>query len=99
MFVKVYYIYKNSPKKMRQLAGIGAALDVAVSAPVKASGTRWLEHKMRAMSKNYGLLMSHISHLVEDKTFPNAERAKFKGMYRKYRNAKYPLYLEYFLEI
>lgn len=57
---------------------------------------------MRALnwiSKNYGLLMAHLSHLVEDKTYPSAERAKFKGMYDKYRNAKYPLYIEYFIEV
>ena len=29
----------------------------------------------------------------------SADRAKFKGMYNKYRNAKYPLFVEYFIEI
>lgn len=102
MIVKVYYLYKNSPKKMRQLKGLGEALEMAVSPPVKAQGTRWLEHKIRALSwisKNYGLLITHLSHLSEDTTYKSTERAKFKGMYDKYRNAKYPLYVEYFLEV
>ena len=75
---------------------------MAVSKPVNSSGTRWLEHKVRAMkwiSKNYGLLISHLSHLIEDESFTSADRAKFKGMYNKYRNAKYPLFVEYFIEI
>ena len=76
MLVKVYYLYKNSPKKMRQLTGLGQALEMAVSTPVKANGTRWLEDKLRALnwiSKNYGLLMTHLSHLTEDTTYPSAE--------------------------
>lgn len=40
--------------------------------------------------------MAHLSNLEEDTTYPSAERAKFKGMHLKYRNAKYPLYLGYF---
>ena len=31
--------------------------------------------------------------------YPSAERAKFKGIHLKYRNAKYPLYVEYFIEV
>ena len=102
MLVKIYYLYKNIPKKMRQLAGLGEALEMAVSAPVRSNGTRWMEHKRRALnwiSKNYGLLMAHLSHLTEDNTYPSAERAKFKGIHLKYRNAKYLLYVEYFIEI
>ncbi len=102
MLQKVYSLYKNSPKKTRQLEGIGEALEMAVSPPVNSSGTRWLEHKIRAMnwmSKNYSLLITHLSHLGEDESYPSADRAKFKGMYNKYRNAKYPLFIEYFIEI
>jgi hypothetical protein len=102
MLQNVYSFYKRSPKKMVQLEGLGEALEMAVSMPVKASGTRWLEHKIRAMnwiSKNYGLLIAHLNHLTEDESFTSADRQKFKGMYTKYRNAKYPLFVEYFIEI
>ena len=74
---------------------------MAVSAPVRANGTRWMEHKLQALnwiSKNYGLLMAPLSNLTKDTTYPSGERAKFKGMHLKYRNAKYPLYVEYFIE-
>ena len=102
MLVKIYHLYKNSPKQLRQLAELGEALEMAVSAPVIANGTRWMEHKLRALnwiSKNYGLLMAHLSNLTEDTTYPSAEWEKFKGMHLKYRNAKYPLYVEYFIEV
>ena len=68
MLEKVYSLYKRSPKKMIQLEGIGEALETK---PVNSSGTRWLEHKAWAMnwiSKNYGLLISHLSHLIEDES-------------------------------
>ena len=87
---------------MRQLAELGEALEMAVSAPVRENGTRWMEHKLWALnwiSKNYGLLITHLSNLTEDTTYRSAERAKFKGMHLKYRNAKYPLYVEYFIEV
>ena len=74
MLVKIYYLYKNSPK-MRQLPELGQALEMAVSAPVRANGTRWVEHKLWALnwiSKNYGL-MAHLSNLTEDTTYPSAE--------------------------
>lgn len=102
MLLKLFYLYKNSPKKMRQLAGIADAMEMDISSPTKATGTRWLEHKIRAMkwlSVNYGLVLTHLSHLVEDQSYPAAERQKFKGLYNKYRNTMYPLYVEYFLEI
>ena len=76
---------------MRQLPELGQALEMAVSAPVRANGTRWIEHKLLALnwiSKNCGL-MARLSNLTEDTTYPSAERAKFKGMHLKYRNAKY----------
>ena len=67
---------------------------MAVSAPVRANGTRWMEHKLWALnwiSKNYGLLMAHLSNLTEDTTYPSAERTKFKGMHLKYRReARWP---------
>ena len=40
MLLKLFYLYKNSPKKMRQLAGIANAMEMDVSAPIKSSGTR-----------------------------------------------------------
>ena len=43
--------------------------------------------------------MNSFIHLIEDESFMSADRAKFKGMYNKYRNAKYPLFVEYFIEI
>ena len=102
ILVKIYYLYKNSPKKMRQLTGLGETLEMAVSAPVRANGTRWMEDNLRALNwinKNYGLLIAHFSHLTEDTTYPSAEKAKFKGIHLIYRNAKYPLYVEYFIEV
>ena len=54
---------------------------------------------MSWISKNYGLLIAHLNHLTEDESFTSADRQKFKGMYLKYRNAKYPLFVEYFIEI
>ena len=54
---------------------------------------------MKWLTVNYGLALTHLSHLGEDKSYPAAERQKFKGLYNKYRNTMYPLHVKYFLEI
>ena len=37
MLLKLFYLYNNSPKKMRQ--GIADAMEMDISAPTKATGT------------------------------------------------------------
>ena len=50
MLEKVHSLYKSIPKKMIELEGIGEALEMSVFMPVNSSGTRWLEHKVRAIN-------------------------------------------------
>lgn len=75
---------------------------MVVSVLVRVNGIRWMEYKLQVLnwiSKNYGFLMVFFSNLIKDIIYLSGERAKFKGMYLKYRNVKYSLYVEYFIEV
>ena len=48
--VQVYYMYKRSAKKWHELQKIAGAMDDIVLKPVRATGTRWLDHRKRAMA-------------------------------------------------
>ena len=96
----MYYLYKCSPKKLCQLKELVEIysdsfefLDGGVK-PKKASGTRWIAHKTRALDliiDKYGLLMQHLENLSEDKSYPAKERQTFKGWYNKWTKARIPL--------
>ena len=40
MLVNLYYMYENSPKRLRELKSIGEIMEESVNKPVKAQGTR-----------------------------------------------------------
>ena len=57
MLLRLYYIYDKSPRKSRELEDIIADLrgclsfDDAGVRPLRASGTRWVTHKVEAMKR------------------------------------------------
>nr|XP_047135399.1 E3 SUMO-protein ligase KIAA1586-like [Hydra vulgaris] len=105
--LKMHYIYKKSPKKLRQLGELVSILEddeynIGGYRPKKASGTRWISHKVQALEMildKYGVYLTHLENMTEDITFTNAERAKFKGYHKKWIHARMPLYIALFIEI
>ena len=49
MLVDLYYLYGKSPKRLRQLRELGEILEEAVRKPERAHGTKWLQHRSRAL--------------------------------------------------
>ena len=100
LILRMYYLYKRSPKKLRQLKELVDIYEDSFEfveggfKPKKASGTRWIGHKTRALDvivDKYGIFMQHLENLTEDKSYPSKERAKFKGWHQKWTNARIPL--------
>ena len=100
LILRMHYLYKRSPKKLRQLKELvniyEDTFDFQVGSykPKKASGTRWISHKLAALEviiDKYGILMQHLKSLAEDKSYPSADRAKFKGWYNKWTQTRIPL--------
>ena len=54
----IYYFYHNSPKRFRELHVVAEIMSEQILKPARANGTRWVEHKVKAIKKmmiNYGV--------------------------------------------
>ena len=100
MLPKLYYLYEKSPKKCRELEEVISDLkncitfDDVVSRLVRASGSRWVSHKLSAMRRvlsKYGAYTNHLIALSEDSTVKSAYRAKLHGYCRQWTDVKYVL--------
>ena len=70
--------------------------------PVRASGSRWVTHKLSAMNRvisKYEVYTSHLATLSEDTTIKSADRAKISGYLKKWTNAKYILGYALFINL
>ena len=43
---KLYYLYRKSPKRLRELHEFSAVYEKSVPKPAKANGTRWFSHNL-----------------------------------------------------
>ena len=98
MLLCLYYIYDKSAKKCRELERIVSDLkdcfqfDDDGVRPLRASGSRWVCHKLNAMQRvlsNYGAYTSHLATLFEDSSVKFTDQEKLKGYIHKWTNAKY----------
>ena len=49
MLCKLYSIYQKSPKRISELRELSKVYEKTVPKPTEATGTRWIDHKYRAM--------------------------------------------------
>ena len=59
--------------------------------PVCASGSRYVAHKLKAMRRvvsKFGAYSSHLASLSEDSSVNPVDRAKVKGYYNRWTQAK-----------
>ena len=99
---------RNLQKKCRELEDIIPNLkeclvfeDAGVK-PVRASGSRWVAHKLNAMKRvisKFGAYTNHIAILSEDRSVRAAYRAKLKGYHNKWVDAKYILGCAMFVDL
>ena len=108
MLLRLYYIYEKSPKKCRELDEIITDLkayivfDDAGVKPIRASGSRWISHKLSAMKRvlsKFGAYTSHLIALSKDRTVKSADQAKLRGYCIKWVNAKYILGCAFFCDL
>ena len=83
-----YIIFTKSPNKTRELASIVEDLKEAFdfpgrgNVPIQSQGSRWINHKRRALQRMtdwYGAYMSHLIALSEDTSVKSEDRARLKG--------------------
>ena len=83
----LYYIYQNSGKRLRELRSLHDILKDVYSfengqvKPSKASGTRWIDHKLRATKAfvdKRGLYLAHIQNVIADTSKANDKASRRK---------------------
>ena len=108
MLLKLYYLYEKAPKKCRELEEVVSDLkeciciDEAGIKPVRASGSRWVSHKLNAMRRvlsKYGAYTGHLLALSEDHSLKSTDRAKFRGYCSQWLQAKYLLGCAVFVDV
>ena len=66
--VKLFYLYKKSSKRLRELWEFSEIYEKSIPKPAKVGGTRWIAHKFRAMAivlQNYGVFITHLESLAQ----------------------------------
>ena len=108
MLTHLFYLYNKSAKKCREIQDIISDLQQCLSfddngvKPVRASGTRWVSHKIngkkRVLSK-FGAYTNHLASLIKDSSTKASDKAKLKGYYIKWTDAKYLLGCAIFIDL
>jgi hypothetical protein len=97
MLLRLYYLYSKSPKKSRELSDIVEDLSEVFefpkggNMPIRSQGSRWINHKRRALQRfvdRYGAYINHLLTLVEDTSVRSDDRAKLKGYLQKWRHTR-----------
>ena len=108
MLLKLYYLYEKSPKKCRELEEVISDLkgcicfDDSGVKPVRASGSRWVSHKLSAMRRilsKYRAYTSHLIALSQDPSVKRVDRAKLHGYCSRWTEAKYLLGCAVFIDV
>ena len=103
----LYYLYSNSSKKHRELKNLYMLLKgqfemySASVRPVKATGTRWIDHKLRAMDRfieKFGIYAQHLQHVIST-TSNSKDRATLEGKFTKLVDAKVLLRSAFFTDV
>ena len=68
----------------------------------RATGTRWIRHKLDALEilvDKYGLFIQHSETLSCDKSVKLTDQAKLKGFLRKWKSGKLFVYSCFFVDL
>ena len=98
-FTQLYYLYNNSPKRLRELAALADVMEAHIVKPRKAHGTRWVQHKLeaaRAILRSYDVLAAHLESMSADHAH---DQAKAKGLLAKLTSFKFVVHLVFIIDL
>lgn len=112
LLLQIYYVYENSPKKCFELKEIVEDLKQCMEEtemsikggvrPLRACGTRFIAHKVSALTRlvdRFGAYLSHLITLSEDRSVKSADRQKLKGFVLRWRKSKFLLGCAFFHDL
>ena len=104
----LFYMYKNSSKKVRELKVLYQALQNVYEfvnnqiRPAKSGGTRWIDHKLQACSQivdKLGVYVQHIENIIADTSKKASDRDALTGEVRKLKCASLVLRSALFIDL
>ena len=101
MLAVLYKLYKTSAKRQRELQWFGEGWQRPVPCPTKATGTRWIDHKIRTMQivlEHFSPLLAHVESLSQTDS-QWEKRAELKGFVKRWKHASYPIHMALYLDI
>ena len=101
MLMKLYYLYKKSPKGYREIKELSEAYADSIPKPCKTHGTRWIGHKYSALKKlleNYGGYMFHLESLSYTDSHA-LKCSQILSAIKIWHHAMYPMYMAVYLDI
>ena len=103
LLTSLYYVYSKSPKRLRELKHVGEIIEEGVNKPEKAHGTRWIQHKSRALQsliKGYPVIAAHLETMAsENSSLKSSDKARFKAYYKKLTSFRFVLHLLFFEQL
>ena len=96
--------YQRSPKRLRELKTVGKTLGVSVVKPAKSEGTRWIDHKRKAltaMDRNYAAIITHLEDIAsgEREDIKADDVAKVKRYLKVMKAHKFVMYAAMYQDI
>ena len=79
----IYYFYKRSAKRNNEVQEVAEIMEEHFHKPEKASGTSWVDLKLRPATKliaNWKLIVIHLQNYIEDKSNKAEDWPKGKGI-------------------
>ena len=112
LLLQIYYVYENSPKKCVELKEIVEDLKQCMEdtemptkggdRPLRACGTRFIAHKVSALTRlvdRFGAYLSHLIALSEDRSVKSVDRQKLKGYVLRWQKSKFLLGCAFFHDL
>ena len=96
--------YRKSPKRVRELNNMADVLDEKILRPSRADGTRWVDHRRRALHalvRNYPTVVAHLTELGSDQRtdIKKEDAAKARGMVKKMSSYKFVLHMALYIDL
>ncbi|XP_063970390.1 zinc finger protein 862-like [Lytechinus pictus] len=95
--------YRRSPKRLRELSDMADLLEEKIHRPTRVDGTRWLDHRRRALSafeKNYPSVVAHMNEIGsgERSDVKGEDVSKARGMVKKITSLKFLLHMALYID-
>lgn len=97
--MRIYSLYRRSSKKWKELKALGETLEEHVVKPTRSQGTRWINHRRKALAALASNYRCVIAHLLKEQEESGPDKAKLKSYCRQLTSSKFVLHVAVYKDI